>query len=332
MKAMILRKPNKIETKPLELVNLPKPSIKSDEILIRVKACGICHTDLHIVEGELSLPQLPIVPGHQIAGLVEEVGRKVKKFKRGDRVGVPWVYSTCGTCKYCLNNKENLCDNIRFIGFHINGGYAEYMVAKASFVYKLPNKFSFIEAAPLLCAGIIGYRALKLNKVNSKSRLGLYGFGASAHITIQIATHQGCEVYVFSRSEEHRKLAKKLGAFWVGRAEDNPPTKLDSVIIFAPVGQLVLDALRILDKGGTIALAGIYMTPLPEIDYNLIYQERSIQSVTNSTKQDAVELLKLANKIPIRTKVETFPLEKANHALILLKTSKIQGSGILLND
>jgi propanol-preferring alcohol dehydrogenase len=332
MKAMILRQPNLIETKPLELVDLPKPTIQTDEILIRVKACGICHTDLHTIEGELALPKLPIVPGHQIAGLVEEVGKKVKEFKKGDRVGVPWVYSTCGTCKFCKSDKENLCDNIRFTGFHINGGFAEYMVAKSSFAYKLPKDFSFIKAAPLLCAGIIGYRALKLSKANSKSRLGLYGFGASAHITIQIAIHRGCEIFVFSRSEEHRKLAKKLGAVWVGRAEDNPPTKLDSIIIFAPAGQLVLDALRVLAKGGTIALAGIYMTPIPQIDYNLIYQERSIQSVTNSTKQDAFELLKLAYKIPIRTEIETFPLEKANQALKLLKNSKIQGSGILLND
>lgn len=332
MKAMILRQPNKIETKPLKLVNLPKPSIQSDEILIRVKACGICHTDLHIIEGELTSPKLPIIPGHQIVGLVEETGKQVKNLKKGNRVGVPWVYSTCGACKYCLNNKENLCDNIRFTGFHINGGYTEYMVAKASFTYKLPSKFSFIEAAPLLCAGIIGYRALKLSKANSKFRLGLYGFGASAHITIQIAIHQGSEVYVFSRNKEHRKLAKKLGAFWVGRAEDNPPTKLDCAIIFAPVGQLAQDALRILDKGGTIALAGIYMTSIPQIDYNLIYQERSIQSVTNSTKQDADELLKLANKIPIRTEVKTFPLENANMALKLLKESKIQGSGVLLTD
>lgn len=332
MKAMILRQPNLIETKPLELVALPKPTIQTDEILIRVKACGICHTDLHTIEGELALPKLPIVPGHQIAGLVEKVGKKVKKFKKGDSVGVPWVYETCGKCKFCLVGKENLCNNIRFTGFHINGGFAEFMVAKAAFAYKLPKEFSFIEAAPLLCAGIIGYRALKLSKANSKSRLGLYGFGASAHITIQIAIHQECEVYVFSRSEEHRKLAKKLGASWVGCAEDNPPTKLDSVIIFAPAGQLVLEALKILDKGGTIALAGIYMTPLPEIDYNLIYQERSIQSVANSTRQDAIELLKLANKIPIRTEVEIFPLENANQALKLLKNSKIQGSGILLND
>jgi propanol-preferring alcohol dehydrogenase len=233
---MILKQPKSIEAKPLELIELPEPSLGPDEILMRVKACGICHTDLHTVEGELNLPKLPIVPGHQIAGIIEETGRDVKQLQKGDRVGVPWLYSTCGKCKFCQDDKENLCDNIRFTGFHVNGGYAEYAVAKESFTYLLPKQFTFEEVAPLLCAGIIGYRALKLSEAKPKSRLGLYGFGASAHITIQVAIHQGCEIYVFSQSEAHRKLAEKLGAIWTGSAADNPTQKIDHAIIFAPSG------------------------------------------------------------------------------------------------
>lgn len=332
MKAMILKHPNTIETKPLELVDLPKPTIQSDEVLIRVKSCGICHTDLHIIERELNLPKLPIVPGHQITGIVEVTGKLVKQFKSGDRVGVPWVYSTCGKCKFCLNGKENLCDNIRFTGFHINGGYAQYMVAKESFTFKLPVEFSFIQAAPLLCAGIIGYRALRLSQIKQKTKLGLYGFGASAHIVIQIAIHLDCEVYVFSRSQKHRNLATKLGAVWTGNTGETPSNKLDSIIIFAPAGKLVIDALRALVKGGTLVLAGIYMSPIPEMEYQLIYKERSICSVTNSTHQDAIELLKLAEEIPIRTRIQTFPLENANEALKMLKNGQIQGAGVLVND
>jgi alcohol dehydrogenase, propanol-preferring len=329
MKAMALKQLKPIITRPLEFVDLPKPTIQTDEILIRVKACGICHTDLHTIEGELNLPKLPIVPGHQIAGIVEEVGDKVKKIKTGDKVGVPWVYSTCGKCKFCKEGKENLCDNIQFTGFHVNGGYAEYMVAKEFFTYQLPEGFSFIAAAPLLCAGIISYRALKLSAAKSNSRLGLYGFGASAHITLQIALHLGCEIYVFSRTEKHRQLAESLGAVWTGTADDFPPQKLDSAIIFAPAGQLVLKALNTLEKGGTLILAGIHMSPIPEIDYQIIYQERTIRSVANSTRQDALDLLKLAGKIPVKTEIQTFPLEMANEALKLMKASKIQGAGVL---
>ena len=329
MKAMILRQPNPIETKPLELVDLPKPAIQSDEILIQVKACGVCHTDLHIVEGELAQSKLPFVPGHQVTGIIEATGTDVQQFHQGDSVGVPWLYSTCGKCKFCKDGKENLCDNIQFTGFHVNGGYAEYMVAKESFTYKLPEGFSFIAAAPLLCAGIIGYRALKLSEAEPKSRLGLYGFGASAHITIQIAIHRGYEIYVFSRSEKHRKLAEKLGAVWTGTAGDISPQKLDSAIIFAPAGQLVLNALNVMEKGGTLVLAGIHMSPIPAMEYQLINQERTIRSVANSTRQDASDLLKLAGEIPIKTEFQTFPLEMTNEALRLLKDSEIQGAGVL---
>ena len=332
MKAMSLKQPKLIEANPLTLVEMPIPKFAPDEILIKVKNCGICHTDLHIVEGELDLPKLPIIPGHQVAGLVEKIGKKVKTFKQGDRVGVPWLFSSCGKCKYCRADKENLCDNICFTGYHKNGGYAEYMVAKESFTYKLPANFSFAEAAPLLCAGIIGYRAFRLSRTKPGTRLGIYGFGASAHITTQVALDQGCEVYVFSRSEDHRKLAKRLGASWTGRAEDNPAEKLDSAIIFAPAGNLVLDALRVLDKGGTLVLAGIHMSPIPEIKYRLIYQERIIRSVANSTRQDAWEFLRLAGEIPIKAEVETFLLTEANKALQRLKQSKIKGAGVLVID
>jgi alcohol dehydrogenase, propanol-preferring len=329
MKALVLKQPKPIISRPLELVDLPKPAIQADEILIRVKACGICHTDLHIIEGELAQSKLPIVPGHQVTGIIEAAGKDVKQFHPGDSVGVPWLYSTCGKCKFCKDGKENLCDNIQFTGFHVNGGYAEYMVAKESFTYKLPEGFSFIAAAPLLCAGIIGYRALKLSEAKFKSRLGLYGFGASAHITIQIAIHQGCEIYVFSRSEKHRQLAEKLGAVWTGTAGDSPPQKLDSAIIFAPAGPLVLNALKVMEKGGTLVLAGIHMTPIPEMEYQLIYSERTIRSVANSTRQDASDLLELAGEIPIITEIQTFPLAMANEVLQLLKESKIQGAGVL---
>ena len=326
---MVLKQPKPIITKPLELVDLPKPTIQADEILIQVKACGVCHTDLHIIEGELAQSKLPIVLGHQVTGVIEETGTDVKQFHKGDSVGVPWLYSTCGKCKFCKDGKENLCDNIQFTGFHVNGGYAEYMVAKESFTYKLPEGFSFIAAAPLLCAGIIGHRALKLSEAKAKSRLGFYGFGASAHITIQIAIHQGCEIYVFSRSEKHRQLAQKFGAIWTGTTDDIPPQKLDSAIIFAPAGQLVLNALKVMEKGGTLVLAGIHMSPIPEMEYQLIYSERTIRSVANSTRQDASDLLKLAGEISIKTEIQTFPLAMANETLQLLKESKIQGAGVL---
>lgn len=329
MKAMVLKQPKPITTKPLELVDLPKPTSQADEVLIQVKACGICHTDLHIVEGELAQLKLPIIPGHQVTGIIEATGTDVKQFQKGDSVGVPWLYSTCGKCKFCKEGKENLCDNIQFTGFQVNGGYAEYMVAKESFTYKLPEGFTFTDAAPLFCAGIIGYRALKLSGAKSKSRLGLYGFGASAHITIQIATHQGCEIYVFSRSEKHRQLAKKLGAVWTGTAGDIPPQKLDNAIIFAPAGPLALNALKVMEKGGTLVLAGIHMTPIPAMEYQLLYSERTIRSVANSTRQDALDLLQLAAEIPINTEIQTFSLAMANEALQLLKESKIQGAGVL---
>lgn len=329
MKAMVLKKPKPVDENPLELMEAPIPTFGPDEIRIKVNTCGICHTDLHTVEGELPLMKRVLIPGHQIVGRVESKGEKVSKFQIGDRVGVPWLYSTCGKCGFCLKDKENLCENARFTGFHVDGGYAEYMVVQEKFAYPIPERFSDFEAAPLLCAGIIGYRSLQLSEIKPGERLGLYGFGASAHIVIQIARHWNCEVYVFSRNAEHRALAQKLGAIWTGEAKNNPPQKLDSAIIFAPAGSLVLDGLRVLKKGGTLALAGIYMSPIPEIGYNLIYHEKTIRSVANATRQDAIDLLKIAAEIPIKTEIETFPFKEANRALQLLKQGKINGAGVL---
>ncbi|HCV44301.1 MAG TPA: alcohol dehydrogenase [Bacteroidetes bacterium] len=330
MKAQRLSAPAPIEEHPLTLTELSKPLPAEHEVLLRVHVCGICHTDLHEVEGDLRLPRLPLTPGHQVVGRIEQTGLSVTKWKKGDRVGVPWLYSTCGRCEFCQSGKENLCDNSRFTGFHANGGFAEYMVANEDFVYALPDSFGDINVAPLLCAGVIGYRALRLSEIKPGGRIGLYGFGASAHIAIQIVRHWGCESYVFTRSKRHRDLAEELGASWTGSAEDTPPQQIDSAVIFAPAGQLVPASLRVLKKGGTVALAGIHMSPIPEMGYSLIYEERSIRSVANSTRDDVRGLLEIAATIPIQTEVETFPLADANSALQKLKKSEIRGSGVLM--
>ena len=329
MNAMLLRNPGPIEKSPLKWTELPIPIPGGDEILIRINACGVCHTDLHTVEGEIT-GKLPVVPGHQIVGVVEKLGVDVKTFRVGDRVGVPWLHLTCGKCEFCRSNRENLCDQAQFTGFHVDGGYAEYATVPAAFAVKIPGGFDDAHAAPLLCAGIVGFRALRLSNVRPQQTLGLYGFGASAHLVIQIATHWGCEVLVATRSGEHRRLARELGAAWVGQAEDVPDTSLDSAIIFAPAGKLVLEALRALRKGGTLALGGIYMTPIPEMNYELLYHERVVRSVTNATRDDARQFLEIASKIPVRTEVETFPLHEANQVLLALKQSEIHGAAVLM--
>lgn len=329
MKAMQLKETKPAEESPLELVNLPEPSPESGEVKIRVKACGVCHTDLHTVEGDLTIPELPVVPGHEVVGVVEEVGSEVSEFVEGDKVGVPWVYSSCGRCEFCRAGRENLCENLRFTGLHVNGGYEEYMMAEEDFTFPIPGNFSDENAAPLLCAGVIGYRAFRLSEVKPGEKLGLFGFGASAHIVIQIATVLGCEVYVFTRSEDHRRLARELGSVWEGSAKDDPPEKIDRAITFAPAGWIVREALRVLEKGGTLAINAIHMTPIPEIDYDLIYYEKNVKSVANVTRRDAREFLKIAGGIPIKTEVETFLLEEANEALQLLKDSEINGAGVL---
>jgi len=329
MKAMLLKRFAPIEQNPLELTDIPTPEPGPEEILIRNKVCGVCHTDLHTVEGELLEAKLPVIPGHQIIGTVEKVGEKSTRFKVGDRVGVAWLYSSCDRCSFCKEGKENLCESAKFTGNNVNGGYSQYIVIPEKFAYIIPEEFSDEEASPLLCAGIIGYRSLRLSEVKPGQRLGLYGFGASAHVVIQIAVHWRCKVYVFSRSEEHRALAKKLGAVWTGTAKEEPPSKVDSSIIFAPAGELVLNALRVLEKGGTLALAGIYMTPIPEMEYKYIYYERTLRSVANATRKDGEELLQIAAEIPIKTTTQLFPLEEANKVLQLLKESKIEGAAVL---
>jgi len=329
MKAMLLKKPAPIEESPLELVNISEPNIGPKDILIKNSVCGVCHTDLHIVEGEIEMHKSPVIPGHQIVGQVYAIGNAVKKFVVGDRICIAWLNSSCGICEFCKSGRENLCDSARFTGYDSDGGYAEFTAISEDFAYPISNALDDYHTAPLLCAGIIGYRALNLCGVTSNNRLGLYGFGASAHIIIQIAKYIGCEVYVFTRSENHKIFAKELGAVWTGFAEDSPPELMDCSIIFAPSGKIVPAALHALKKGGTLALAGIYMTPIPEMDYNLIYGERIIKSVTNSTRQDAIELLNLAFKIPIKTAIEVFPLKEANTVLKRLKNSKIRGSAVL---
>lgn len=329
MNAMLLRKPRRVDESPLESVALPVPAPAGDEILLRVRACGVCHTDLHTVEGEIA-SKLPVVPGHQIVGMVEKAGRDVREFQKGDRVGVPWLHRSCGVCEFCRSGRENLCEQAQFTGFHVDGGYAEYVVAPAAFAVHIPDGFDDAHAAPLLCAGIVGYRALRLSNIQPQQKLGLYGFGASAHIVLQIAVHWGCEVLVATRSAEHQRLAKELGATWVGHAEDVPGTALDSAVMFAPAGALVPEALRALRKGGTLALGGIYMTPIPELKYELLYYERVVRSVANATREDARQLMQLAGEIPIHTEIQTFPLKDANRALLALKRSEIRGAGVLV--
>jgi propanol-preferring alcohol dehydrogenase len=330
MRAMLLDGPRPVEQSPLRVAEVGVPSPDATQVRVRVSCCGVCHTDLHTVEGDLALPALPIVPGHQVVGRVEAAGREVRGLREGDRVGVPWLYRTCGVCRYCRAGAENLCDNARFTGLHANGGYAEAMVVDEAFAYRLADSFSDENAAPLLCAGIIGYRSFRLSGAKPGERLGLYGFGASAHIVLQFANYLGCRVLVFTRSAGHRALARQLGAAWVGAAEDSPPEELDAAIIFAPAGPLALEALRAVRKGGTVALAGISMSAIPQFEYPLIYGERILRSVANSTRQDAREFLELAASVPVRTEVQTFPLEQANQALSDLKQSRIAGAGVLV--
>ena len=329
MKAMVLRKPAPAEASPLEPVDLSMPEPAGDQILLRVHVCGICHTDLHTIEGEIQA-KLPIVPGHQIVGTAEKIGPDVKGIRVGDRVGIPWLHWTCGECEFCRSDRENLCVKAQFTGFHVNGGYAEFAVVPAAYAVKLPDNIDYLQLAPLLCAGIIGDRALRLSGVRPQRRLGLYGFGASAHIAIQIAVRWGCEVYVATRGTEHQDLAKKLGATWVGRAEEMSDQILHAAVMFAPAGKVGPEALRALDRGGTLALAGIYMTPIPELPYERIYHERTMPCVANATRDDARQLMRLAGTIPLHAEVETFPLEEANGALLALKQSRIRGAGVLV--
>jgi alcohol dehydrogenase, propanol-preferring len=329
MKALVLERPRPVGEGPLKLVDLPVPEPGHGEVRIAVRTCGVCHTDLHIVEGDIPLPRLPIVPGHEVVGVIEKRGEGSDRFRIGDRVGVAWLFSSCGRCRFCRRGLENLCESARFTGLHVNGGYEEKMVAREDYVYPIPETFTDEKAAPLLCAGVIGYRSFRLSEVRSGQRLGLFGFGASAHIVIQLAIAGGSEVYVFTRGEEHRRLARRLGSRWEGDARDEPPGKVDAAIIFAPAGWLVREALRVLDKAGTVAINAIAMSPLPEVPYDLLRDERKVRSVANVTRQDAEEFLAIARGIPIRAEVEVFPLEEANAVLKKLKDSQIRGAAVL---
>lgn len=330
MKAQILKQIAPVEDRPLELVELPSPEPGPREILVKIAACGVCHTELDEVEGRLQ-PSLPVILGHEIVGRVEGMGEEASRFSIGDRVGIAWIYSVCGQCRFCQSGLENLCYDFKGTGYHADGGYAEYTVVAEDYAYPIPDVFTDSQAAPLLCAGAIGYRDLILSGIKSGQRLGLFGFGASAHIVIQAARHWGCEVFAFTRSAEHRELAMKLGAAWAGRPDETPPEKIDCAIDFTPVGETVPVALRTLEKGGRLVMAVIRKrTPVPPMDYaQLLWDEKELKSVANITRRDVEEFLPLAAEIPVIPEVQEFRLEQANEALNLLKGGRIQGAAVL---
>ncbi len=330
MKAMVLSRTGEIASHPLAMQDRPIPEPGPGQVLVKVHVCGVCRTDLHVVEGELPDIALPIVPGHEAVGTVARLGPGVTGLQPDDRVGIAWLQGTCGRCVFCSSGRENLCLRARFTGYQVDGGYAEYAVVPARFAYPIPSVFSNDEAAPLLCAGIIGYRALRLSGIKPGERLGLYGFGASAHIAIQIARYWGCEVYVSSLKKAHQDLARALGARWVGGATERPPVQLQGAIMFAPAGDLIPPALRALERGGTLALAGIHMSPIPALDYDReVFGERVLRSVTANTRQDGLDLLNVAASIPIRPHTLRFALEQANEALQALKAGTFQGAAVL---
>ena len=353
MKACVLQKPAAVETNPLAYVDVAAPKPGEGEVLVRVAYCGVCRTDLHVVEGELSAGKSPVIPGHQVVGVVEKFGEPKSRFlappasagglgmttiqsdggasklQIGARVGVAWLHHTDGTCEYCRAGAENLCYHPTFTGYTVDGGYAEYIVAPEDFVYALPPQFADEQAAPLLCAGIIGFRCLRLSGIKPGGKLGFYGFGAAAHVAIQVARYWNVGVYAATRDARHQKLALELGAKWAGGTFAEPPVKLDAAIVFAPAGEIVPAALRALRKGGVLVLGGIHMSPIPSFDYELLYQERMIRSVANNTRQDGEDFLRLAAEIPIRTHVQVFPLREANRALNALKNDAIPGAAVL---
>jgi propanol-preferring alcohol dehydrogenase len=328
MRAMLFEKPGQ----PLRIAEVPIPKAGPGQLLLRVHACAVCRTDLHIVDGELTQPKLPLVPGHEIVGSVAEQGEGAERFEIGDRVGIPWLGWTCGECSYCLWGRENLCDKARFTGYTLDGGYTDYTVADQRFCFPIPDFYSDAEAAPLLCAGMIGYRSLV--KAGDGKRLGIYGFGAAAHIVAQVARYQNREIYAFTRpgDKQAEKFALELGAVWAGGSNERPPAQLDAAIIFAPVGALVPQALRAVGKGGIVVCGGIHMSDIPSFPYEILWEERSVCSVANLTRQDGEEFFSLAPRIPVRTEVQTFPLAEANDALARLRSGKIQGAAVLLTD
>ncbi|UCE25984.1 MAG: zinc-dependent alcohol dehydrogenase family protein [Candidatus Zixiibacteriota bacterium] len=328
MRAMILER----QGEPLHLVDLPDPYPGAGQVLVRVAACGLCRTDLHVVDGDLTEPKLPLVPGHQIVGWIEQVGSGVVTFSPGDRVGIPWLGGSCHRCHYCLSGQENLCDESRYTGYQIDGGFAEYCVASERFCFPIPQGYPDLQAAPLLCAGLIGYRSLRMT--GDAKRLGFYGFGAAAHILVQVAKYQEREVYAFTREgdDESQQFARQLGADWAGSSNQDPPKSLDAAIIFAPVGSLVPAALKAVRKGGIVVCAGIHMSDIPSFPYSILWGERVLRSVANLTRRDGEEFLSLAPEIPVRTEVHPYPLEKANEALNDLREGRFNGAAVLVVD
>jgi len=326
MRAMVLEKPRQL----LVLRDVPKPKPGPGQLLVRVATCAVCRTDLHVVDGELPDPKLPLILGHQIAGRIEEIGGGVKGFSLGDRVGIPWLGWTDGDCVYCRSNRENLCDRAKFTGYTIDGGYAEFAVADARFCFRLPEQYNDVDVAPLLCAGMLGYRSYR--KTGDACRLGIYGFGNAAHLIAQIAIYQGREIFAFTRPGDKagQESARKLGAAWAGGSDEIPPKKLDAAIIFAPVGALVPAALRALAKGGSVVCGGIHMSDIPSFPYVDLWGERAVCSVANLTRRDAEEFLEIAPRVPVRTKTETFPLEEANIALEKFRSGELSGTAVLL--
>lgn len=326
MKAMQLAAPGTA----LKLVDLPTPRPGRGQLLIKVRACGVCRTDLHVVDGELARGKLPIIPGHEIVGTVAEKGAGVERFAIGERVGVPWLGSTCGQCRYCAGGRENLCDAARFTGYHLDGGYAEYTVADQRYCFAIPKEYDDAAAAPLLCAGLIGYRSLVM--AGDAKRLGIYGFGAAAHIVAQVARHQGRRLFAFTRPGDAagERFARELGAEWTGDSTARPPEELDAAIIFAPVGSLVVAALRATAKGGTVVCAGIHMSEIPAFPYDILWGERVVRSVANLTRRDGEEFLALAPRVPVKTTTEVLKLDQANEALTRLRGGRIKGAAVLV--
>ncbi len=329
MKAMVLTR----QGSPLTLEELPCPSPEAGQILIRVKACAVCRTDLHVVDGDLSSPKLPLVPGHEVIGVVEALGERVSQFRIGERVGVPWLGYTCGTCAYCRKGQENLCDHAEFTGYTLDGGFAEHMVADARYCFPIPDAYNDVAAAPLMCAGLIGYRAFRM--VSEAEHIGLYGFGAAAHIITQVAVHLGRKVYAFTKDgdKEAQDFAQSLGAVWAGGSKEAPPHKLDAAILFAPVGALVPEALKHTDKGGTVVCAGIHMSDIPSFPYKDLWEERVVRSVANLTREDGEAFLQVAPTVPVQTTTHTYPLKDANKALDDLRHGRFEGAAVLvMND
>ena len=329
MRAQVLRAPAPIGDRPLELEERERPQPSPRSVRVAVRACGCCRTDLHVAEGDLELPVLPIIPGHQVVGVVEALGDQCTRLRVGDRIGVAWLHEADGTCAYCRRGEENLCEAARFTGWTANGGYADAITVPEDFAVQLPESLTDLAAAPLLCAGVIGYRALRRAEVEPGDRVALMGFGASAHLALQVLAHWGCEVVVLTRGEKHRALARELGASWVGDEASLPPEPCDRAVVFAPAGELVPVALQVVRPGGTVSLAGIHMSPIPSFDYALLWRERTLRSVANMTRRDAEEFMALAAEAPVRAEVEIYPLDAAGDALIAIAHDAVRGAAVL---